>query len=83
MIILRQRNYSTNDTAMRYIDDHLRNSGSGGIIVPRKWSPNGKERSRNRQSGAIILPKPIFTTEDDNEKPLLAKVKKLFKKKEN
>ena len=72
MIILRQRNYSRQDTINNYVDGFI-NSGNGGIIIPRKWSRNGKERSKNKST--IIMPR---LPEDDKKKSILERAKKFF-----
>ena len=77
MIILRQKIYSRQDTINEYIDSFVK-SGNGGTIIPRKWSGNGKERSRNRGIGTQIIPR----TPEEDKKTILERVKKLLKRKE-
>lgn len=59
MIILRQKNNSRRDDIIaNYINERVSASENGGTIIPRKWSKNGKERSKNRKTGTVIIPKP-------------------------
>lgn len=74
MIILRQKIYSRQDTINNYVNGFI-NSGNGGIIIPRKWSRNGKERSKNKST--IIIPR---LPEDDKKKSILERVRKIFNK---
>jgi hypothetical protein len=75
MIILRQKNNSKRDDIIaNYINKCGVNGGNGGTIIPRKWSANGKERSKNRQTGTIVLPK----FEEPKEKASF--LNRLFKK---
>ena len=83
MIILRQRNYSSS-TIEQYMDYYIHKPDpveyeNGGVILPRKWSPNGKERSKNRRLGTQIIPR---TPKENKNTTILERIKKFLKRKE-
>ena len=81
MILLRQKNF--NESALRYMDSYIeRPDGCGGILIPIKYSRNGKTRSLNKSSGTRILPN-VNTEDKEKTGSLLSRVRELLRKKDN
>lgn len=81
MFILRQKSF--NESTLRYMDSYIeRPDGCGGILVPIKYSRNGKTRSLNKSAGTRILPK-VNTEDKEKTGYLLSRVRELLRKKDN
>lgn len=81
MFILRQKSF--NESTLRYMDSYIeRPVGCGGILIPIKYSKNGKIRSLNKSVGTRILPK-VNTEDKEKAGSLSSRVRELLRKKDN